>query len=374
MATEVINLENTIDYGDHPRRAGAIIRNGGLVGFPTETVYGVASRGDDPAAVRRLREVKQRAESKPFTVHIADPGQADDYVPDWSAVGRRLARKAWPGPVTLVVQVNDPGQTVFAQRCGAAGVDLLYHGGAVGLRCPLDPIAAEFLRAARVPVVAASANRAGEPPARTADGVLRAFDGKLDLVLDGGQSLYSKPSTVVRIEGEGYRILREGVIAARTLDSYAAATLLFVCSGNTCRSPMAAALARQALARRMNCTEAQLEDRRVAVVSAGLAATDGAPPSHGAVSAMTKHGLDVTGHRSRRLDDALVRSADYVFCMTRAQRDMVIGNHAIDPTRVLTLIDDEDINDPFGGDVSTYQHCAERIAAGVHQRVSELTL
>lgn len=374
MATKVINLVHEKDYDDHVRRAATVIRSGGLVGFPTETVYGVGSRADKPAAVRALRRIKDRVETKPFTVHIGDPGKADDFVGQWSALGRRLVRKAWPGPLTLVVTVDDPQETAVVQRFGPQCVDLMYHDNTIGLRCPLDPIASELLRAVDVPVVAASANRAGNPPPRTADGVLSELNGDLDLLLDGGEAMYAKPSTVIRVDGEAYEILREGVIESRTIERFAATTIVFVCSGNTCRSPMAAAFARQMLAARLGCKPAELSDRRIHVSSAGVGAMDGLPPSEGAVAAMSKHGVDITGHRSQRLDDAMVLYAEYVFCMTRAHRESVLRTYSIDPSRVMLLNKDEDIDDPFGAATSVYDRCADRIAASVKCALSEITI
>lgn len=374
MTTKVLNLLESKDYSDGLRRAVAIIRNGGLVGFPTETVYGVATRGDDRAAVTGLRRIKDRVESKPFTVHVGDPSQADEFVTEWSSLGKRLVRKAWPGPLTLVVHVAEPEKTAVAERFGADAIELMYHENTVGLRCPSDTIAADLLRDAMVPVVAASANRGGNDPPRTADGVLSELDGDLDLLLDGGRTQHDKPSTVVRIDGEAYRILREGVFDARTIDRLATVTIVFVCSGNTCRSPMAASIARRVLAERFGCAESELADRRIHVESAGVAATDGLPATAGAVAAMSQQGIDLGEHHSRHLDAETAQRADYLICMTRAHRDTLLGDAAVSAERVLLLSDDEDIEDPFGGSAETYERCAERIAVGVEKKLRELAL
>jgi len=374
MTTRVINLLESKDYSDDLRRASAIIRNGGLVGFPTETVYGVATRGDDRAAVTGLRRIKDRVETKPFTVHVGDPSQADDFVTEWSSLGKRLVRKAWPGPLTLVVHVAEPDMTTVAKRFGADAVKLMYHECTVGLRCPSDSIASDLLREAAVPVVAASANRGGNDPPRTAEGVLQELSGDLDLLLDGGRTQHEKPSTVVRIDGEAYRILREGVFDARTIDRLATVTIVFVCSGNTCRSPMAAAIGRRVLAKRFSCSESELADRRIHVESAGVAATDGLCASTGAVAAMSQRDIDLGEHRSRHLDAETAQRADLLICMTRAHRDTVLKDGTVSVERVLLLSDDEDIEDPFGGGAETYERCAERIAGGVEKKFRELAL
>jgi protein-tyrosine phosphatase len=374
MPTEVLRLDPQRDYRAEITRAANLLRDGGLVGFPTETVYGVGARADLPAAIAALREVKGRAETKPFTLHIGRPDDVHQYVPDLTALARRFIRKAWPGPVTLVFSVDDPASTPAVKQFGSSLVERLYFERTLGVRCPDDPIATALLTEAAVPVVAASANRAGNPPPRSAEGVLAELDGAIPLLLDGGWSRYAKPSTVVRLDASGYHVLREGVVDERTLKRYGSLTILFVCSGNTCRSPMAAALCRRLLSDRLGCKPEELERFGVRVTSAGAHGFGGGPASAGAIEALARRGFDLSSHTARALDVDSVQHADHIFGMTHAHVEAVAAlvPGAADKTRLLA--EDEDINDPYGGPTSAYEECAKRLEAALERRLAEIPL
>jgi len=187
VRTEKLNADRPEDVA----RAAQLLREGKVVAFPTETVYGLGARADDPQALAELRRVKARQEDRPFALLIAHPQQMDEYAaPDRRA--RALARQFWPGALTLVVSDG--------------------KGGDVGLRCPDSPIALELLRVAGAPVAASSANVGGQPPATTAGEVLRSFDGAIAAVLDAGAARLGVASTVVRLTGDQVEVLREGAI------------------------------------------------------------------------------------------------------------------------------------------------------------------
>jgi protein-tyrosine phosphatase len=374
MPTEVIRLDQERDYRDAAERAASLLQAGQIVAFPTETVYGVGARADLPEAMARLRGIKERAEQKPFTLHIAEPDDLRDYLPDLSVLAKRFVRKAWPGPVTLVFPVSDPSASPAVQRFGSQLAIELYHEGTLGVRCPDDAVAVEVLRKAGGPVVAASANRAGNPPPRTAEGVLAELDGQLSMVLDGGTTRYARPSTVVRLDSAGYHVLREGVVDERTLKRFGSLNILFVCSGNTCRSPMAAALCRKLIAERLGCSVEELEAQGVRVMSAGANTSGGGPASPGAIEAMSKRGVNLGPHWARELDLETIHQADYIFVMTPAHAQAVasLAPHAAAKTKLLG--GDEEITDPFGGPASAYESCADRIELALHQRLAEIHL
>ncbi|MBI4227371.1 MAG: threonylcarbamoyl-AMP synthase, partial [Candidatus Omnitrophica bacterium] len=171
----------------------AVLRQGGLVVFPTETVYGVGARADDPSAVARLCEAKGRPADKPLTLHLATVEAARAVPVEWPPAAQALARRFWPGPLTLVLR-----------RRGAAGT--------VGVRVPRHPVAAALLAAARVPVVASSANRSGQPAPTTAEAAAQALGGAVERVLDAGPSAVGEPSTVVDCSGTAPVIVRAGAL------------------------------------------------------------------------------------------------------------------------------------------------------------------
>jgi L-threonylcarbamoyladenylate synthase len=180
------------------RRAAEVLRRGGVVVFPTETVYGLGVRAGDPAARRRLARLKGRDDRKPFQILAADARAARALCPRMPPAAARLARRCWPGPLTLV-----------AHRGG---------GKWVGLRVPDHAVARRLIRAAGGALTATSANRAGGRPATTAAEAAAALGARPDLVLDGGAARCGAPSTVVKVTREGWRLLREGAIPASEIE------------------------------------------------------------------------------------------------------------------------------------------------------------
>ncbi|MDX2180048.1 MAG: L-threonylcarbamoyladenylate synthase [Bryobacteraceae bacterium] len=188
-------------------QAARIIREGGLVAFPTETVYGLGANALDEAAVERIFAAKGRPASSPLIVHAADTAMARALVSDWPPLAEKLANAHWPGPLTLVL----PKAAHVPDRV-TAGLPT------VGVRVPDHPIALALIRAAGVPIAAPSANRFTQlSPTETAH-----LDAALaDYVIDGGPSRVGIESTVVSLAGDRPVLLRPGVLAIDGLDSYA---------------------------------------------------------------------------------------------------------------------------------------------------------
>lgn len=177
--------------------AAEILRRGGLVAFPTETVYGLGADSTNPKALARLNQVKGRPPDKPYSLHLYSADQVQAFVPAIPPLAARLMERFWPGPLTIVM----PGP----------------RGGTLGFRFPDHPIAHAFLKACAVPVVAPSANRSGHPPPTDAAEVLEALNGDLECVLDGGPTRLGRESTVVEIVNNRVEIRREGAIAKEAI-------------------------------------------------------------------------------------------------------------------------------------------------------------
>ncbi len=167
MPTVVVSAENTDAYASGLAAAAAALRDGRLVVFPTETVYGIAACATRPDALKRLRAAKGIDEQRPFTVHLAQRQDASDYLRQPSPLVRRLARRAWPGPLTLLAEETDPAQAPIARKCPADLLASIYREHLIGLRCPDHPAATRLLAEANVPVVATSANQHGQPSPTT---------------------------------------------------------------------------------------------------------------------------------------------------------------------------------------------------------------
>ena len=180
-----------------------IMRGGGLVAVPTETVYGLAGNGLDEKAVAEIYEVKGRPEVKPLSLMVHDAASMERYCESVPPQASTLAKRFWPGPLTIVMKAKPCVPEIV--RAG---------GETVGLRCPDHPLTLELLEKSRVPFAAPSANPSGEPSPKNADSVLKYFDGKIDAVLDGGECGIGRESTLIDLSRMPYRILRQGALPA----------------------------------------------------------------------------------------------------------------------------------------------------------------
>ncbi len=371
MRTRVLNTGQANAYVSAVAEAARTLRDGGLVVFPTETVYGVGANAASPAAVARLRDVKGRDEQQPFTVHVGAKSDIRKYLTAPSAVTRRLVRRAWPGPVTLVCAEPDPLGTQVATLCSPEEIADLYRDRLVGLRCPDHPVAARLLVEAGVPVIASSANRRGAAPPTDLAEALRDLDGAVDCALDAGRTRYHKASTIVQIRGNEWDVLRAGAVDERTIARLATSDILFVCTGNSCRSPMAECLFRDALGRALGLNADQLAAAGYRVLSAGTMGGAGAPASSGALEEMARRGLDVTRHRSQALTPELVHRAERIYVMSSEHRQSVLNLVPGAAARVVLLDPAGPVVDPIGGTAEQYRRCAEQIARAIDVRLEE---
>ncbi len=183
-----------------------VLRHGGLVAFPTDTVYGVAALITDPAAIDRLYQAKERSTNKAIAVLIGDLAQIDQVAGQFPARARRLAERFWPGALTLVV----PRSPALPANLSPTPT--------IGVRMPDHAFARELLRRAG-PLATTSANLSGGPNPRDAQEVLEQLAGRIELVLDGGAAPGGVPSTVVDCTGAELVILREGAIPGEKIRS-----------------------------------------------------------------------------------------------------------------------------------------------------------
>ncbi len=359
MSPAVIDLRGSEDPRDGIHRAVAALAAGKLVAIPTETVYGLAASALSLEAVEKLLRVKRR-EGKPLALAIKSADDALDYVPSMSPLALRLARRCWPGPLTMVLSDSHPDSVI--SRLPEAVQDLVLPNGRVGLRVPGHPTALQILRLSAGPLVLTSANISDQPAATTATEVIEQLGDAVDLVIDDGPSQLARASTVIEVAGNHFSVLREGSLSAETLQQLTYFLALVVCTGNTCRSPMAAALLRRRLARRLGCAEDELEQRGISVRSAGVAAMPGGMPSHQAVEVMKSREIDISGHASQPITDQLARHADLILTMTGGHRRALVSQWPeLDSRTFLFSTDNHDVNDPIGQATEVYDRCAEQM-------------
>ena len=373
MKTKVTKLDPYKAEIAKIKEAAALIDAGGLVAFPTETVYGIACRIKNDS-LAKLDSLKERASDKRYTLHIGQKTEITKYVPTITLKARKLIENAWPGPLTIVFELDqkdvEKQQTILHREV----FESLYRDGSVGIRCPANSIASTLLRLAHHPVVAPSANITGQEPATEPQQVLAQFAGRIDLLLDGGPCKYKKGSTVAKVHKTGLEILRAGVYCQADLEALSTVKFLFVCTGNTCRSPMAEGIFRKHLADKLQCGVDQLNRMGYKTCSAGTMDIAGAPASTEAIAACEVRGVDIKAHKSNTLSAQLIEESDFIFAMEHIHCDRVraISPEAAD--KCTLLAENEEIPDPIGQSQEFFNYCAELIEKAVKKRIGELVI
>ncbi len=306
MITQVLSINPDSPQLEHIIKAAEVLRNGGIVAFPTETVYGLAANFFDEKALKRLQEVKHRPEGKPFTVQIADLEDMERFKCEQSPFAGELMEKFWPGPLTLIFNTAASGK--------------------VGIRLPNNVIARELIRKSETLIAAPSANISGHNPPRDAKEVLRQFKDKIELVLDAGQTQLGKESTIVDLTVTPYKIVRAGVIPRdkigqveldfwKTKVGPTIKKILFVCMGNSCRSAMAEGYLKKRLK--------EIERDDIRVFSRGISAHGVPGPTSETLEILKADGVDMANHKPTPLFKDDIESADLILAMEEFQTDEI---------------------------------------------------
>jgi L-threonylcarbamoyladenylate synthase len=229
VKTRVVLVDPVNPERDAILDAVELLRTGGLVAFPTETVYGLAALALNEAAVRRVFTAKERPLNEPLAIQVAQVADLDTIVKELPESARRLAQRFLPGPLTLVLDAAEtlPGLTTKTPKHQGTHLELsplyavccMLPASKVGVRIPAHPVARAILNAIGAPLVVTSANRHGQPAPITAQQALEQLDGRVELILDGGRSELGIESTVIDLTTQPPMILRSGAITQAEIEA-----------------------------------------------------------------------------------------------------------------------------------------------------------
>lgn len=361
-----LDLQTTDDPSDAVHACVQTLVEGGVVCIPTETVYGLAASALNESAVEHLYKIKGRDDSSPIAISVPSRDAAEDFHCEVSGLARRLTHRCWPGPLTVAVPCPIDRSAV-GQLPASVQSRIIGEHGCVGFRVADHRVVAHIHRFLAAPLLLTSANLSGAKNVCEAGSIDSSVLDQVPLLLDDGPTRYGGPSTVARVLGNRMKILREGVIERAAMNQFVKPVIAVVCTGNTCRSPMAETLFREKLSQKLGCEDA------VRVLSAGVAAAAGSGASPQAVEVMGNRGLDLTGHASRPLDESVMNVADLVLTLTRGHRAAILAAWPNMHDRVFTLRrDGGDVSDPVGMPTEVYEQCAQQIESELDSWIEAL--
>lgn len=357
----ILEWKNSEDPRDIVHVTVQSLVEGQLVVIPAETAYHVLASGLNPEAVRKLFGLPGRAANRQPCIFLRSACEANDYSPKMSIVARRIVNRGWPGP--LVIELPTCGRTSLAgQLPEAVQKMLLLDGKYLSQRVAAHQAIAHAMRLLPGPLVAAPlVDKAGQA-ACTRSQVDELASHHVAAVIDDGPTHFGGFATAIRIDDNNCDVKSPGVLDESALTRLGQLMILLVCTGNTCRSPMAEVMMRDILQHRFPKLFGEGKPAPAVAVSAGLSAFPGGAASSEAIAVMKKRGLNLVNHQSRAVSERLLHQADLILTMTNGHRQAILNRWPDMASKTELLSGDGgDVGDPFGGTETIYANCADQI-------------
>jgi protein-tyrosine-phosphatase/tRNA A37 threonylcarbamoyladenosine synthetase subunit TsaC/SUA5/YrdC len=356
----VLDWSPTVDPSVLVRTIREALAAGSPVVLPGDCGYAALINPAAPDADARLAALAAVGAAPPavLTWGPDDPAGLGLPVP---VAARRLLARGWPAPLAVAI----PGKADWPAHWSAPVRERLTAAGPVRFRCPEHPLFEVVAQALELPALVV------DTFLPTAEAVLDALDDPDAVAVSaGGQPAEGKP-TVVTFGVGRYEITERGLLPADEVEKLAARIVLFVCTGNTCRSPLAEGLAKKLLAERLGCRADELPRRGVWVVSAGVSASGESPAAAEAAAAAAELGADLGGHQSRPVNPQLLAVADDVIAMTRGHAQALAARYPGTGPAPRLLCGDDDLDDPIGAGIDVYRECARTILTNLQRFIPE---
>lgn len=355
--SKVINWKSASDPRDVVHLVVQAIAEGHIVAVPSDCSYLLLSSGLHQASVAQLSQLAQTGKLLAPAVILRSPAELSDYFPDAPQAINRFASKVWPGPITFDMESNTE-LSLLGQLEDSIRRDIQQENGKVRIAIPSHPLIEQLSRLLPGPLVAFPVLDSKGGLARQIEDIDPSF---FTLAVDDGVSTIATAPTQIDFDQSRGRVIREGALPAEYLKILSRWTVLFVCTGNTCRSPMAQALMTRKIEEKF-AKQFGARDLPIYAMSAGVAAYGGDPASPGAQQAIKKYRTQLDKHQSCQLTLELVDQADLILTMGSRHKHVIISQWPAASGKVQMISPDgSEIADPFGGPIEIYARCAEQL-------------